>query len=357
MWSPDGPSATVGTRQGWTIDGPDPIATESKLGWWAVPQATVRDDGAAQDVAIVRPKLARAISGAGGDRLYMGTDPTQDFELRIPVRDNAAAQGLATVLPRVTVRDSGIAAGAALLGVAGRLTDGVAGDLTAAKAATPARDNSASNDRLIALRANQSARDAGSVGDSATATFSAVSATTATITATGTYTIPVWCRYIDVVLLGAGGGGNGGDTGTGQAGNGGTGGAWTTITLQRGVDIPWTATAITITIGAGGSGGAKGSGNNGGTGGATTATVAGVGSSSAAGGAGGNGTGGGQTGASPGNTTYLGTTYTGGAAASGNGTAGNAPGGGAAGGNGGIFGGGSAGGTGARGQAWITARQ
>lgn len=357
MWSPDGPTATVAARQGWTVDGPDPAGVEIKRGWWVAPQAVARDDAAAADLATLRVRLAARISGAAGDSLYMGTDPTQDFELRIPIRDNAATQGLATVRPRVTVIDSGIAAGAALLGVAGRFADGVAGDLAVAKAATPARDNSASSDRLTALRAKQYARDAGSVGDSATATFSAVSATTATITATGTYTIPVWCRYIDVVLLGAGGGGAGGNS-WGADGKGGSAGQWVAITLERGVDIPWTTVSFAVTIGTGGTAGSRGNGS----GGAGTNTIAAIpgASQAATGGSGGSGTNAvGSTdyyGASPGSMAWQGRNYSGGAQV-GKSTNGNPPGGGGGGGAGGVFGRDRAGGTGARGQAWITARQ
>ena len=65
------------------------------------------------------------------------------------------------------------------------------------------------------------------------------------------YPIPYWCTTINLVLLGAGGGGGYGanDEAGGGAGN------WETVTLQRGSDIPWTATTITVTVGQGGAGG------------------------------------------------------------------------------------------------------
>ena len=44
-----------------------------------------------------------------------------------------------------------------------------------------------------------------------------------------TYDIPYWCTYIDVFLLGAGGGGA-----YGFPGNGGQAGSWNAVTLYRG---------------------------------------------------------------------------------------------------------------------------
>ncbi|MGC5249652.1 hypothetical protein ACPXB3_22340, partial [Gordonia sp. DT219] len=40
-WSPDGPAVTTLTRQGWSVDGPDPVAVESRRGWWCLPERTV----------------------------------------------------------------------------------------------------------------------------------------------------------------------------------------------------------------------------------------------------------------------------------------------------------------------------
>ena len=44
-----------------------------------------------------------------------------------------------------------------------------------------------------------------------------------------TYDIPYWCTYIDVFLLGGGGGGT-----YGIPGNGGQAGSWNAVTLYRG---------------------------------------------------------------------------------------------------------------------------
>ncbi|ASR85912.1 hypothetical protein SEA_PEANAM_28 [Mycobacterium phage Peanam] len=156
-----------------------------------------------------------------------------------------------------------------------------------------------------------------------------------------TFAIPYWCEYIDVVLLGGGEAGtNGSFAGNGQ---GGRAGLWFTITLRRGVDIPWTATTITGVVGAGGA-------SNGANGGATTMAVAGV-SGSAAGGDGGMGllTPSGQ---GAGDMNYNGELYVGGASQTSLNNPGREPGGGGAG--GGFL---SSGGRGGRGQAWIRAYQ
>lgn len=360
MWTPDGPTATVDARQGWTVDGPDPAGVETKHGWWVVPQATARDDAAADDLATLRARLAARISGASGDSLYMGTDPTQDFELRIPIRDNSGAQGFATVRARETGRDDAVSADLARLGLIG-LDSGAAGDLATAKLAAPARD-SAGLGGLVAVRPRQTGPAAASADGTALAGWSAVAPATTAITASGTYKIPVSSRYLDIIVLGGGGGGREGDGGVNRTGNGGKAGTWSAVTLERGVDIPWTAITLTVTVGAGGAAGAKGAGNvNGNTanqGGATSVSLASTTLASAVGGVGGSGTDG-NPGESPGTYSFVGQNYTGGASAPSGGsrTVGNPPGGGGGGGAGGIFNGQTAGMAGARGQAWIRARQ
>ncbi|QKY78824.1 minor tail protein [Mycobacterium phage KingCyrus] len=172
-------------------------------------------------------------------------------------------------------------------------------------------------------------------------------------TAIFTYTIPRWCNYIDVILLGGGGGGGGGASTT-QSGAGGGPGSWLTVTLERGVHIPFSLVSFVGQLGTGGTGA------NGGitptTGGNGNPTVIPSLSLSAAGGIGSASSN--QDGMSPGTKTYNGVTYTGGAAVtSGNGTNGNPPGGGARGGNNGIFIPGSKGGNGGLGQAWFRAYQ
>lgn len=175
-------------------------------------------------------------------------------------------------------------------------------------------------------------------GLSATAAFPAMSpASTAYATVgSSTYAIPYWCKYIDVILLSAGGGGT-----------------VTWVTLERGIDTPWSTSTITITVGDGSSAG----GSFGGTGDAGARTVATVNGNTieGIGGKAGPGTQAGQPVAS-GNTNsnkdllLNGVTYFGGAVA--NVATPNPPGGGGRGGN--SF---SAGNKGARGQAWSRAYQ
>ncbi|AMW64290.1 hypothetical protein SEA_CHIPMUNK_34 [Mycobacterium phage ChipMunk] len=172
-------------------------------------------------------------------------------------------------------------------------------------------------------------------------------------TAIFTYTIPRWCNYIDVILLGGGGGGGGGSS-TVQTGAGGGPGSWLTVTLERGVHIPFSALTIIGQLGTGGTGA------NGGitptTGGNGNPTAIPALSLSAAGGIGSASSN--QNGLGSGTKTYNGVLYTGSAdVTSGNGTAGNVPGGGARGGNAGAFIPGSKGGNGGLGQAWFRAYQ
>lgn len=63
---------------------------------------------------------------------------------------------------------------------------------------------------------------------------------------TFTFTIPVWCNFIDYGLWGGGRGGRGG--GAAAAGGGGAAGARATGTLQRGVHFPSDATQLIISI-------------------------------------------------------------------------------------------------------------
>lgn len=185
----------------------------------------------------------------------------------------------------------------------------------------------------------------------------ATTTTTYSTAGTQTFTIPRNADYLDIILLGGGGGGGGHTFGSANGGTGGGAGSWNTITLQRGVHIPWTALTLTILVGAAGSGA---NGANGSVGGDSILRLNGTTLLTASGGTAGtvngafNPTGGG----SPGNTTYNGTTYTGGTGGSGgNSGAATAPGAGGGGGNSGVFVGNNAGGAGSPGRAWVVARQ
>jgi hypothetical protein len=167
-----------------------------------------------------------------------------------------------------------------------------------------------------------------------------------------TYDIPYWCTYIDLFLLGAGGGGA-----YGYPGNGGQGGLWNAVTLYRGsgatpsglIQIPPTTGSIDIVVGAGGAAGTNAIAP--GPGGPTTATAVGLPQRTAAGGGGGASANSDGAAVNPSTQTLNVTTETGGGlqvVGSGNGIA---PGGGAA---GGFI---AKGGTGADGAVWIVARQ
>jgi hypothetical protein len=105
---------------------------------------------------------------------------------------------------------------------------------------------------------------------SATAGFPANQPDTKEYDGAGTYSysIPYWCDTIDLLLLGAGGGGTYPEL-TPSAGGGA--GSWKAVTVQRGSDIPWATTAISITVGQGGAGGSLAT-PTGGPGGDTTAS-------------------------------------------------------------------------------------
>jgi hypothetical protein len=195
--------------------------------------------------------------------------------------------------------------------------------------------------------------------DQAVADFAAKAATSVQYGVVGTYNyaIPVWCKYLDVVLLGGGASGQTGNGAVNQPGSGGHSGKWQGYKLTRGVEIPWTATTVVITVGAGGARPAD-SDYAGPTPGAnTTFSVA---SSISGLAAGGNGTNDGSTrrdGLGAPAFTYGGIVYPGGANSTSSAQTGTTPGGGGAGGNGGIFGNRTRGGAGGPGAAWVRAYQ
>ncbi|QBP29685.1 minor tail protein [Mycobacterium phage Typha] len=324
----------------WFPDKPEPEPPQHEPAWFPRYRFTVTDQGVGTDLALLVPDILVTDRGIGGDSALMGLPP-------LDLGDQGVGADLA--IAGVLGADQGVGADLAGLGVYG--WDQAAGSDSGLVVPKVVTGDQACGADLAALLVPQSGRDQGVGSDSGTAGFAPHAALAATYTTVGayTFTIPVWCRYIDVILLGGGGGGKGMAT-AGFWGQGGRAGVWTSVTLERGVHIPWTAIQITGTVGAGGTPGQGSflSAGNGGPGGATTASAAGWAGASAAGGAGGtaqNFTD--NSGLSPGNRTHNGVTYTGGSLALiGNG---NAPGGGGAGaqvstGNGGA---------GARGQAWF----
>ena len=173
--------------------------------------------------------------------------------------------------------------------------------------------------------------------------------TSFTTVGSATYTVPAWCNFVDVIVLG---GGQGGGAGTvGLTGSGGNAGSWNSALLSRGTsNLPWETTSISVTVGAGGIKGAQFTYDTpGGAGGASSIST-GTFSLSGSGGPASNR--GNVIGANAGNTTVNTVTYTGGDGG-GQGSAGSPPGGG--GGGGAIFNG--VGGDGGRGQVWFRAHQ
>jgi hypothetical protein len=134
--------------------------------------------------------------------------------------------------------------------------------------------------------------------------------TTSMLNVAGSYTIqiPPSCDTFDLVLVGAGGGGGAGGTGNGV---GGLAGSWRSRTFVRGIDVPWSTTQITGTIGAGGVAGVV-SGVSAGAGGNTTATDASTQVNLTANGGAGAGWTSNVNGQGPGNLTFAGNTYPGG---------------------------------------------
>jgi len=181
------------------------------------------------------------------------------------------------------------------------------------------------------------------------------------ITATGTHQflpIPVWCRYIDAILLGGGGGGAGGDQNFvgGQNGRGGQAGTYASYRWDRGQGRN-TWRQLAILLGNGGGGGSRNNNGPGAAGGHTELWIddwTGWTGEYLRGNGGPGGTGGEppfsgeRTGQAPGNHSFQDITATGG------GTNGGTPGAGGQGGGGAQWplnaGSGS---PGARGQAWI----
>lgn len=212
----------------------------------------------------------------------------------------------------------------------------------------------------VAQKYQRSAALAGAGTMACGAAFPVMSPATQTFSSTGsaTYNIPYWCRYIDVVFISGGASGQTGNGAINTAGKGGNPGQWQGVRLERGVDIPWTATTLTINVGGGGARPAN-SDNAGPTAGANTVltyqNLAGQTITVTA--TGGSGTQSGQNGGTPVNFTFQGVGYTGGNGGTGNAGAGAQPGAGGAGGNGGIFGSRTQGGLGGNGQAWCRAYQ
>lgn len=337
---------------------PTPAAPPTRAGRWTPrPVRHGVDQGGGEDYALVEALTATGRDDAGGgDLILMTADPEFDLQIRTQGRDNALGDDLALVdLDVGHVLDAGAGGDLARLGLYG-LDDAGGADHALVGPGGYGRDQAGAADRVLA-GPGSIGRDHGGAGDKATGWFSPHAATVATFTTVGnhTYTIPVWCRFIDLIVLGGGGGGGGGNAAL--SGTGGTAGSFAWITLERGVHIPWTATSFTVTVGGGGGGG---TGNIfvgiAGSPGTATSINYGAGTVTGSGGAaGGGGNGGARTGkaVTTGNTNgnkdlaLNGQTYVGGGTSTG---AGSPPGG------GGYGGQSSNGQAGATGRAWACAR-
>lgn len=348
-WSPNPtvPAARSGGK--WS---PNPVVPPSTPGgkWQWVPRAFVTDTGIGEDSATLLGHLLVTDTNIGSD--------TAELIAHLSGRDDGLGSDSAALLAHLTGTDTGTggdSATAMLKYFLSGTDTGIDSDSAALLAHLSGSDLGQGQDTAT-LFAHLTGFDTGSGYDSATAVFSPHAPETQqyTIPGTITYLIPSWCRYIDVVLIGGGNGGGGGFAGF-VTGGGGNAGNWAHATLERGVDIPWSATAITFVIPVAAPAGTQG--NKGAGGSTVTAEVSGSSWSglSATGGTG-DQFGTTRNGQSPGTHTYNGQSYIGGAVQSTNQAAGNPPGGGGNGGNGNAFNG-NQGGAGAPGGAWARAYQ
>lgn len=349
-WSPN-PTAPSQQSGKWSTN-PDAPSQTSNGKWVWIPRLTVTDSAIGADLARVL-RLAQP----GNDR-GVGADVAR-AGVRVDVTDTGLGADLAGVCPRLAVRDAGVGGDSARPGV--RAIDAaIAAELALIRPRLTAVDAATANGAALVPRIwLPRSAISGFGSDTATARFTPQAAALTTIATVGTttYTIPVWSRYLDLALVGAGGGGASSGTFYLLGGFPGSPGTWATITLERGVHIPWTTTALTFIVGAGGAKGSGGfSGTSGGPGAATTVTGAGWAGLSAAGGAGGpqHPTGiNANDGPGPGDKTFNGVIYPGGGTQTSDGGTGFAPGG--AGAGGANFGG--PGGVGGAGGAWCRAYQ
>lgn len=322
-----------------------------------MPRLPLTDSGVADELLrLVRLATSSADMAVSADRAQFG--------MHVDAAGRAMGTDLASLGVTLSPVDAGVGADLARMGVrpcdsANASDHVVAAPGCAAVAAAVGVDVAT----VPGIRGISSATNALG-GTTAIVGFTPHAAASTAITAVGTttYVIPVWCRYIDVVLLAGGGGGGGAGGNPLYPGEGGDAAAFVTQRLERGVDISWATGTLTVSVGDGGAAGVGGPiGGTASAGGPTTLSAVGLSTITASGGRGGTGSAVGITydqngdGVVP--VTFNGVAYNGGGPVmSGNGTVGNAPGGGGRGGNAGIFLG-SAGGKGAPGQAWLRAYQ
>lgn len=170
-----------------------------------------------------------------------------------------------------------------------------------------------------------------------------------------TYPFPEWSRFIDIVLIGGGASGMTGSGVAGASGRGGNPGNWLGVTVERGVDIPWSVKTATIGIGAGGGPAANSDLATPTPGGQSAVSIAGMSAIIANGGSGPRA----ETiqeGKPAPDFSFAGRTYFGGSGGNQAHPTGYAPGGAGAGGDGGVFGNRTRGHEGGQGRVWFTFR-
>lgn len=334
---------------GWSTEGPPRRQTRPPTGWLSVPQANGTHEGLGQDSA--SDKIKESILEIG-----LGKDEAVSALKALYGRDAGLGEDVPSFyIPRFEVEDEALGQDYSPLGIAA-VEEAIGLDLASIKSSQTVPDLASALDAISTFRAVESALEAAAGLDYATAGFKPPAGVPITnqYTVNWSLTIPVWCKYIDIIILAGGGGGAGGNS-WGADGKGGQAGGWNYAILTRGGNILWTDKTITGTIGAGGTSGSRGNGS-GGKGGDSTAVIPQIGTISALGGTGGSGTNG------VGAVDYYGKApdvlevndiyYQGGATQTSKSSAGYEPGGGGSGGSGGVFGSDKAGGVGAKGRAW-----
>lgn len=171
----------------------------------------------------------------------------------------------------------------------------------------------------------------------------------------GNLDIPAYARFIDFVLIGGGASGQTGSGAVGTIGRGGEAGYWLGVTLQRGVDVPWSTVVAAITVGAGGPRAEDHDMAAPSPGGASGVSLAGTSAIIASGGDGTRAEAQ-QSGMDAGNYTYNGKVYVGGTGGNTTVREGQPPGAGGCGGAGGAFGNRTQGWAGGKGRVWATFR-
>ncbi|AYB69208.1 minor tail protein [Gordonia phage Foxboro] len=351
MWSPTPtPDPTVNRGTGWSPEGVAEVPIDSEIGWWVRQQLIARAEHLGEFPATLAAHL-RAVAETSG--AYPAT--LVAHLVGVVASSAVSTASLVAHLNAVTEAQAEFPGRTSVPGIAPMEATG---QFLASLQAHLLAVQTGAGEHVATLAARLVATLDASATFPGRGAYSPVAPTTTAFTTVGafTYPIPAWSIYVDAIGVG---GGRGGQTGSGansQPGSGGLPGVWAGITLQRGVDIPWSEVQLTGVVGAGGAGGANSDNAAGQPGGNTTITAS-VGTLTAAGGTGVNSGSTRRDGPGPGDYTYLDTTYTGGALSDGSGLPGNPPGGGGSGGNGGVFGNRTRGGAGARGQAWLRARQ